>query len=118
MPWQVAFLGEVPNLPIVVARVPHLCDLLWWPSCSLLLWRSAAVLLLLRLKLLAIALELQRLALLSRGWRVNHAVLLWSTARITSGGSWHSTLPLLFLSRLTSLQGALLINGGAGEVIV
>jgi hypothetical protein len=72
---------------------------------------------LLLLKLMAVALELQRSTRLSHGWCVNHAVLWWSAARTTSCGSWHGPLRFLFLSRLTSLQGALLINGGVGEVI-
>jgi hypothetical protein len=109
----------VPNLPIVVAWVPHWCDLLWWPSCSLLLWseRSTVVLLLL-LELRAVAPELWKSAWLSRGWHVDHGVLWWSIARTTSGGTWHGPLPLLFLCRLTSLHGALLINDGAGQVVV
>jgi hypothetical protein len=73
---------------------------------------------LLLLKLPVVALELQRSTRLSRGWCVNHAALWWSTARTNSCGSWHGSLLLLFLSRLTSLYGALLINGGVGKVIV
>jgi hypothetical protein len=99
----------VPNLPTVVAQVPHWLDLLQSE-------RSTVVLLL--LELWAIAPELQRSARLSHGWRINHAVLQWSTARTTSGGCEHDPLPLLFLCYLTSLHGALLINGGAGQVIV
>jgi hypothetical protein len=59
MSWLVAFLGEVPNLPTVVARVAHWRGLLWWPSYSQLLQsgRSAVVLLLLWLELLAAALN-------------------------------------------------------------
>jgi hypothetical protein len=37
LPWQATLLGEVPNLPTVVAWVPHWRDLLWWSSCCLLL---------------------------------------------------------------------------------
>jgi hypothetical protein len=55
---------------------------------------------------------------LSHGWRVNQAILRWSTARTTSGGSWRGPLLLIFLSRLTSPHGTLLVNGGAGKVIV
>jgi hypothetical protein len=68
---------------------------------------------LLQLELRAVAPELWRSARLSCGWRVNHVVLQWSIARTTSGGSEHGPLPLLFLCRLMSLHGALLINGGA-----
>jgi hypothetical protein len=116
LPWQAAFLSKVPNLPTVVARVPHWCGLLWWPSCPLLLRseRSAVVLLLLELQV--VAPKLWSPAWLSRGWRVDHAVLQWSTATTTSGGSWHG--PLLFLYHRTSIHGALLINGGAGQVVV
>jgi hypothetical protein len=92
------------------------------PSCPLLLLSERSVaklLLLLLLKLLAVALELRRSVRLSRGWRVNHTVLRWSTATTTFSGSWYDPLLLLlFLSRLTSLHGALLVNGGAGKVIV
>jgi hypothetical protein len=77
-----------------------------------------AKLLLLLLKVLTVAPELRRLVQLSHRWRVNHAVLWWSTTRTTGGSSWHGPLLLLFLSCLTSLHGALQINGGAGKVIV
>jgi hypothetical protein len=45
-------------------------------------------------------------------------VLLWSTISTTYGGSWHGPLLLLFLSHLTSLHGALLVNVSPGKVIV
>jgi hypothetical protein len=111
----------VPNLPKVVARVPHWCDLLGRPSYPLQLqseWGSVELLLLLQLKLLMVFLDLQRSARLSYGRCVNHMVLQWSTARTTSSGSWHGPLPPLFLSSLTSLHGALLVNGSVGKVIV
>jgi hypothetical protein len=38
--------------------------------------------------------------------------------RTTSSGSSHGPVPLLFLYHLTSLHDALLINGGAGQVVV
>jgi hypothetical protein len=76
----------------------------------LLLW--------LRLKLLAVSLELRRSARLSCGWCVNHTVLWWRTAGTPSSGSWCGPLPLLLLSHLTSPHGALLINGSAGKIIV
>jgi hypothetical protein len=52
----VTVLGEVVDLPTIVARVTGRCKLLWWPDCHLLLlcWRSTVVLLL----LLAVAPEL------------------------------------------------------------
>jgi hypothetical protein len=76
------------------------------------------LLLLLLLKLLTVTLELRRSAWLSCGWCVNHAVLRWSTAITTSGGTWHGPLLLLFLSLLTSLHDAILVNGSADKVIV
>jgi steroid 5-alpha reductase family enzyme len=75
------------------------------------------LLLLLLLKLLTVTLELRRSAWLSHGWCVNHAVLRWSTAITTSGGTWHGPL-LILLSLLTSLHDAILVNGSAGKVIV
>jgi hypothetical protein len=111
----------VSNLPTVIAWVPHWCDLLWWPSAPLLLWSergTTELLWLLLLKLLAVAPKLRRSVQLSRGWCVNHAVLWWSTARTTSGGSWNCPLLLLFLSHLTTLHGALLINGSASKIVV
>jgi hypothetical protein len=101
--------GEVANFPAIVARVTGRCKLLWWPDCHLLLllcWRSAVVL------LQAVAPEpLRRVAWLSRGWGVDHAVFRRSTARTASGGSWHGPLPLLLFVRFTGLHGALLVNG-------
>jgi hypothetical protein len=85
-----AVLGEVPNLPGVVARAPNWRELLWWTSCHLLLWcRWSMTVLLLLLELWAVAPELQRSARLSRGWCVNHAVLQGTTAKTISGESWH-----------------------------
>jgi hypothetical protein len=82
-------LGEVADFPAVVAWVTGRYKLLWWPDYHLLLlllsWWSTVVLLLL---LQAVALELwRRVARLSRGWGVDHAVLWGSTARIASGVS-------------------------------
>jgi hypothetical protein len=82
-----AVFGEVTDLPTIVARVTSRRELLWWPDCHLLLLlcRRRAIVLLL---LLAVAPELwQRLAQLSRGWCIDHAVLQGSTARTASGGS-------------------------------
>jgi hypothetical protein len=76
------------------------------------------VVLLLLLELQAVAPSLWRSVQLSHGGHVNHAVLQWSTARTSPGGSWHGPLSLLFLCCLTSLHGALLIYGGTGQVIV
>jgi hypothetical protein len=85
-------LGEVADLPAIVARVTDRHKLLGWPDCHLLLlllcWQSVVVLLLLLLLLWAIAPELwRRVARLSRGRGVDHAILRGSTARTTSGGS-------------------------------
>jgi hypothetical protein len=113
-----AFLGEVPNLPSIVGRVPHYCYLLWCLSCSLLLWSERSVAILLLLKFLTVALELRRSAWLFHGRHVNNAELWWRSCRPTSDGSWHGPLPLLILGRFTSLHYALLKSGGAGEVVV
>jgi hypothetical protein len=90
-PGLTTVLGEVADLPAIVARVTGKRKLLGWPDCHLLLllcWRSAVVLLLLLLLLWAIAPELRRrAALLSRGRGVDHTVLQGSTARTASGGS-------------------------------
>jgi hypothetical protein len=74
--------------------------------------------LLLRLKLLAVSLELWRSARLSYGWCVNHTVLWWRTAGTTPGGSWFGPLPLLLLNHLTNPHGALLTDGSASKIIV
>jgi hypothetical protein len=84
-------LGEVADFPAIIAQVTGRRKLLGWPDCHLLLlllcWRSAIVLLQLLL-LWAIAPELwRRVAWLSHGWGVDHAVLRGSTARTTFGGS-------------------------------
>jgi hypothetical protein len=103
--------GEVANLPAIVARLTGRRELLWCHDCHLLLllcWRRAVVLLLLR----AVATELWwKSARLSHGWCIDHAVLQRSTARTTSGGSWHGPLHLLLFGRFTGLHGALLVNG-------
>jgi hypothetical protein len=104
--------GEVADLPAIVAWVIDRCQLLWWPDCHLLLllcWRRAVVQLVLR----AVAPELwQRSMRQSRGWCIDQAVLRRSTARTTTGGSWHGPLPLLLYGCFTCLHGALLVNGG------
>jgi hypothetical protein len=117
LPVPTAILGKVSNLPKVVARVPHRSELLWWPSCHLLLWcRGSAVVPL--LDLWAVAPGLWRMVRLSRGLHVDHAVLRGSTARTTSGGSWHGPLLLLLLRRFTGPLGVLLVNGGSRQLIV
>jgi hypothetical protein len=105
-------IGEVSDIPTIVARVTSRCELLWWPDCHLLLlllcWRRVIVLL-----LQAVALELwQRSAWLSHGWCIDHAVLQSSTARTASRRSWHDPLSLLLSGHFIVLHGALLVNGG------
>jgi hypothetical protein len=108
-----AVLGEVPNFPTVVAQVPNWHELLWWPSYHLLLRRRrSVVVLLLPLELRMAALELWRSMRLSRGWCVDHVVLLGSTIVTTSGGSWHCPLPFLILGHFIGLHGAHRIDGG------
>jgi hypothetical protein len=80
-----AVFGEVADLPAIVACVTGRHELLWWPNCHLLLlcWRVVVLLM-----LQAVAPELwQRLARLSHGWCIDHAVLWRSTTRTASGGS-------------------------------
>jgi hypothetical protein len=71
--------GEVLDLPAIVAQVSDRCRLMWWLVYHLLLLRCSrgtVVLLLLRLVLLAVALEqLQRSTWLSHGWCIDNVVL-------------------------------------------
>jgi hypothetical protein len=110
-------LGKMTRLPAIEPRVSGGCRLLWWPGCHLLLLRcrrgAIVLLLLLLLELWVIAPGLRRSTRLSRGWRVNHAVLQGSTTRTTSRGSWHCPLSFLVLSHFIGTHSALLVNSYA-----
>jgi hypothetical protein len=90
----------VADFPAIVAHVTDRCKQLWWPDCHqlLLCWRIMVVLLLL---LQAIAPELWwRVAWLSRGWCIDHAVLQGALLELPLEGPYMALL--FFFSSITS----------------